>query len=209
MRLVALLMLVLSTLAARAELAFDQTAIELQPSLLDREILAEFRFRNDSKQVVKVLGLSSSCGCTAVSADKTSYAPGERGIVRGVFTIGDRIGLQQKSIFVDTDHPGRIHLQFSALIPNWAELDPRILKWMPSDERKPKSLLAKVADGQIRLTATASAPALDVSIEPTEVAQVFRLIVTPKAQKLRAVVTIKGEYPGGISKLASVFISVP
>lgn len=198
-------------LPAMAQLRFEKRALELHSTFSDTQVVAEFRFRNEGNRAIKLVGLTSSCGCTEVNSEKRFYGPGEAGTIKAVLTVGDRVGEQRKSVFVDTDCPEqeRIELQFTTTIPPWAELEPKFLKWKVEERLAPKSLIAKIAPGQVSVTATPSSKAVETKLEPLAGEGNFRLTVTPKEGKLRALVTLKGEYPNAVSKVATVFINVP
>ena len=52
-----------------------------------------------------VASVRASCGCTAATLDKTTYAPGEQGVVDVTFTFDGRTGPQVKYVTVTTAGP--------------------------------------------------------------------------------------------------------
>ena len=55
----------------------------------DKEVVAEFNFKNVGTTPVTIRDLTTSCECTAAELAKRTYAPGEAGTVKAVFTPGD------------------------------------------------------------------------------------------------------------------------
>jgi len=72
------------------------------------------------------------------------YAPGETGVIKGSFAVGDRRGLQQKSITVLTKDLGQpsIKLGLSLEIPNMVTIKPGLLLWRLGDDPAPKKMMA-------------------------------------------------------------------
>lgn len=198
--------LMVLAVSAFGQLRFESRELVLQPSFLDKEVLAEFRFTNIGKAPVAIKVLSSSCDCTAVSSDKPVYAPGEQGVIRAVLTIGDRLGLQEKNVHLETDCPEKPteDLLFKATIPSWVDLEPKMLKWAETETLEPKSVRVKIAGALSGpIMAEVSNPALAVVVKGNG-----ELVVTPSKRKLRALVTLKGTYSEDVIKRASVFIHV-
>jgi hypothetical protein len=64
--IIALISLLVSCSAARADLTWLETEVKLKPGLADETIKAEFRFENRGKTSVQILDVWRSCGCTDV-----------------------------------------------------------------------------------------------------------------------------------------------
>jgi len=115
---------------AQARLKFENKQIEIDAGLTDTEAEVVFPFRNDGDESVKILRLSSSCGCTVPHLEKREYAPGESGEIRAVFDFGKRTGTQHKRVTVQTDEvPQGMHtLTFKTEIPVWGTLQPQLVR---------------------------------------------------------------------------------
>ncbi|HYE07343.1 MAG TPA: DUF1573 domain-containing protein [Planctomycetota bacterium] len=142
---------VLLTLTARADaaLAFESTGLDFNPSLGDETVVGRFSFTNTGDAPVTILSLKASCSCTATKLEKLMYAPGESGVITGVFTIGDRVGEQRKSITVSTDEAGAepYRLLMRVQLPPQAQLIPRVLVWRIGDEPAAKIVDIVIPDG--------------------------------------------------------------
>ncbi|MEX0322327.1 MAG: DUF1573 domain-containing protein [Puniceicoccaceae bacterium] len=172
-----------------AELAFESESVEVPASLMDEKIEAVFKFQNAGSKTVKISKVVASCGCTSPILNKKTYAPGEFGEIKAVFTFGSRIGKQEKRILVYTDDKKQevIPLVLKTSIPNWVEMSTRLLKWRKDEPGKPLRFTVKVADNERIQIAPVEAglPQFDFKIahhRPGE--YVFE--VTPKSVSQRA-----------------------
>lgn len=73
-------------------------------NMIDGEIgEVSFKFTNTGKSELKIVQTSSSCGCTAGTSEKDSYAPGETGSIDVSFNSRNRSGSQFKYVTVYTN----------------------------------------------------------------------------------------------------------
>lgn len=132
---------------AAGELRFNQTLVVLpSPEPGAETITASYAFINAGTEPVSFAGMSTSCGCTAAVTEKATYAPGERGEVRAVFTIGNRVGPQRKHITLRTDEPGAepIVLTLETNIPPLLHVEPRVVTWAPGETAASKKVRVRV-----------------------------------------------------------------
>jgi hypothetical protein len=88
-----------------------------------------------------------ACGCTTVQTQQEQVLPGEKGEITARLNIGDRTGLQEKTVTVDTDdlmNPTTV-LTIKALIPQQLEVAPTFLFWQSGEAAKPKVVTVKVS----------------------------------------------------------------
>jgi hypothetical protein len=90
-------------LTARAELKWEQTAVELHPARGDKQAIGHYKYQNVGKTPVHFKSVHASCGCTAAQSQKDQVGPGEKGEITATFNIGDRTGTQIKTVTVETD----------------------------------------------------------------------------------------------------------
>ena len=104
--------------AARAELKWEQTLIELHPAAGDKEAVGHFKYQNTGNQPVRIKSVHTSCGCTAAQTQKDEVPPGDKGEIMATFKIGDRTGTQVKAVTVATDDPvrSRVHQPISEAV---------------------------------------------------------------------------------------------
>src|SRR3954467_5612178 len=130
---------------AQAQLAFEQTEIELHPNATDAEAIAVFKYENKDTKPIKITSVKSSCGCTVASSKQDDVAPGEKGEVTANFKIGGRTGIQEKVVTVTTDDPAQstINLKLKAVIPVSLEIQPNFVFWENGEAPKPKTIKVK------------------------------------------------------------------
>ncbi|MBK1857842.1 DUF1573 domain-containing protein [Cerasicoccus arenae] len=114
-----------------AKLEFPVTAISEKAELGAEKYPFVFTFENAGDQTVKITDVKTSCGCTTTDLDKKVYQPGEKGEIKGNFKIGDRQGVQRKSITIKTNDLGQpeIKLELMVEIPQPLSLKPGLLFW--------------------------------------------------------------------------------
>lgn len=64
----------------------------------------DFLFKNETKGVLKITGINTSCGCTTSQSDKKSLKPGESTIIKVSFNSSGYLGEVKKYIYVNTDN---------------------------------------------------------------------------------------------------------
>src|SRR5213593_4379838 len=133
-------------LAARAELKWEQTAVELHPARGDKQAIGHYKYQNVGKTPVHFKSVHASCGCTAAQSQKDEVPPGEKGEITATFNIGDRTGTQIKTVTVETDEAAnqKTVLTLKAVIPQQLEINPTFVFWKQGDKPDPKTITVKV-----------------------------------------------------------------
>lgn len=75
----------------------------------------EFVIRNQGDQPLKILDVSTSCGCTAASPGKAELAPGESTKLEITFNSKDFQGPQHKTVTIRTNDPARPVVEVTVL----------------------------------------------------------------------------------------------
>ena len=213
-----LIAIILCSVPAQAELVWEKTEIELHPAIGDPTAVGVFKYQNKGDQPIHFKSAPrTSCGCTVAALQKNDVAPGEKGEITATFSIGDRTGLQQKTITVDTDDPQKPQtvLTLKATITQMLELQPAFVFWQSGEDPKPKMILAKAGKGVAikNLEVTSSSPEFTAKVEPGSGAGEFKINVQPRdtAKQLNATLTIKPEMSSGPAKIfyASARVTPP
>jgi len=174
---------------AWSQIVFKEERVEHQAGLLEDQAEAVFHFTNTGDETVIIKDVRSSCGCTIPKLEKKEYAPGESGEIHAVFTFGARVGTQMKRISVETDGPGNRSYELNMVthIPEWVELEPRILRWKANTPATPQQFRVKVIDSErISLDeAMVEMKAFEVKRE-LQSPNVYLYTVTPKDISQRA-----------------------
>jgi hypothetical protein len=133
---------------AGAALVWETTRIDRTAEPNTPAIEADFRFRNSGERPVTIVSLTPNCGCTAAETDRKTYASGESGRIKVVFTPGSRTGLQYKSVIVQDDTTSEpTNLELRVAIQEFITLEPRLLEWTATANPGEKSILCK-AEGK-------------------------------------------------------------
>ncbi|MEY2498793.1 MAG: hypothetical protein QOD12_2349 [Verrucomicrobiota bacterium] len=202
---------------ARAELAWEKTEIELQPAIGDPTAVGVFKYQNKGDTPIHFKSAPrTSCGCTVAALQKNDVAPGEKGEITATFSIGDRTGVQEKTITVETDDAQKpvTVLKLKATISQLLEFQPLLVFWQAGEDPKPKTIVAKTAKGMTvkNIEVTSSSPDFAVKVEPASAGE-FKINVQPRdtAKQLNATLTIKPEMPSGPAKIfyASARVTPP
>ncbi|MDD5477585.1 MAG: DUF1573 domain-containing protein [Candidatus Omnitrophica bacterium] len=64
----------------------------------------DFLFKNETKSVLNITSVNTSCGCTASQSDKKSLKPGEKTTINVSFNSHGYLGQVQQFVYVNTDN---------------------------------------------------------------------------------------------------------
>ena len=182
---------------ADASLSWEKTELDLKPAVGAATAVGVFKYENKGDKPIHFNAVRPSCGCTTAALAKNDVAPGEKGEITATLNIGDRTGLQTKTITVETDDPKAPStvLTLKAMIAQVLELDPPFVVWEAGETAKPKTILAKAGKdvGVKNIEVTSSSADFTTKVEPGAGAGEFKINVQPKetAKALNATLTIK------------------
>jgi uncharacterized protein DUF1573 len=169
--------------AARAELKFDKTELELHPTPADKQAVGHFTYQNTGKQPVHFKSVKASCGCTTAQSQKDEVPPGEKGEITATFNIGDRTGTQVKTVTVETDDAAKPStvLTLRTIIPQQLEITPTFVFWKQGEKPDPKAITVKVGKEFTvnHIKVTSSSPDYQTKVEETGKGE-FKIDVQPK-----------------------------
>ena len=184
-----------------AQLKFEQTEVELHPSPTDTNAVAHFKYENTGSKPIHIASVQTSCGCTVASLKSNDVAPGDKGEITATLNIGNRTGMQQKTVTVMTDdpeHPQTV-LTLRAVIPTLLEIQPIFVFWNQNEAAKPKTIKVKTGhDSPVtKITVTSSDPDITAKVEPGDAPKEWKVSVLPKdLSKLHnSTLTIAPDYP--------------
>ncbi len=163
---------------------WDAQRIELTAKLADKQAVGVFRFVNAGNTTITITSVKSDCGCTTADLSKQTYAPGEAGEIKAVFTFEGRVGQQDKTIQVTTDDeptkPVTLMLRVNILEP--LTCAPRLLLWRIGDDESEKEavIASKGANWIVTLDFKATpAAAVVARLETLDAGKKYRLLVQP------------------------------
>ena len=204
-KLIGIFVLIALAEGARAELKWEQTAVELHPTFSDKQAVAHFKYENVGKTPIHFESVHASCGCTTAQTQKDEVPPGEKGEITATFNIGGRTGTQVKTVTVQTDDPdpanATTQLTLKAVIPQLLELQPMFVIWRTGEEAKAKFITAK-ANKEAKITkldVVSSVPDFTTKVDPGSAPNEFRISVQPKdtSKPTYTTLTIKPNSPTG------------
>lgn len=124
-----------------AKIVWSTQVEEIDATSLQESVSARFDFRVEGKKPVKIISIDSGCSCTVARDGLTEYAPGQQHSLTFDFTVGGRIGRQEREILIVTDEspqPQKITLIVN--IEELARLSTRLLVWKISESGEEKSV---------------------------------------------------------------------
>jgi hypothetical protein len=185
--------------SAPAALVFEKTELDLHPEMGASKVDAVFKYENKGDAPIHIKSVKPSCGCTTAALAKNDVAPGEKGEITATFNIGDRTGVQVKTVTVETDDPKAPQnvLTFKATIAQMLELQPTFVYWQANEPVQPKTIIAKAAKGAAikKLDVISSSGDFTAKVEPGSGDGEFKIQIAPKdtAKPLNATLTIKAD----------------
>jgi len=172
-------------------LQWDTQRIEATAQQGENTVTGIFHFVNSGTASITIISVQPSCGCTTAEISKRDYAPEEAGEIKAVFTVGDREGVQEKTILVTTeDAPTEpISLMLRVTIPELLTFSSRQLLWQNMEEPTEKSIIVtntsphKIAEIEHARTSSSSGT---IRIETAEPGVKYRVFVRPASTANKA-----------------------
>jgi len=142
-----------------------------------------YRFRNSGPSPVKILAADPSCHCTTVDWPDEAIAPGAQGMITATFTIGGRIGQEDKTISVISDDaPDKpTVLALSINIQRVASIDADTVFWKIGEKNVEKQVEVVAADAKqlSSLQAVSDDPLVSVTVTKVDDGRKFVLSLKP------------------------------
>jgi hypothetical protein len=152
-----------------------------------KTVTADFEFTNRSDKPVSIAKYDSGCSCLAVTIrdGKLRYEPGESGVVRSVFSMGNFSGSVDKivALWLDNDPMENPSLKLTVRvhIPVLVAMEPKTLKWDLGGKLEPKVIQIRMNhDKPIHVTSvTSTSEAFKHELKTIEDGKSYELVVTP------------------------------
>ncbi|MEO8045508.1 MAG: DUF1573 domain-containing protein [Spartobacteria bacterium] len=193
--------------SAPAALTWESTTADLHPSLMDKTAVAHFKYKNTGDKPITITDVHPSCGCTTAALAKPVVEPNESGEITATFNIGDRSGVQNKTITVRTNDTAEVTtiLKLTATIPKLLDLQPIFVFWNAEEEMKPKTITAKIGGdfAVTKLNVTSTDKAIETKVVEDKEKKEFQIIVTPKEEgrPINASLKIEPDFPKEAPKI--------
>jgi uncharacterized protein DUF1573 len=183
-------------LRARAELAWDQRQLTLDATTKDETAVGIFSFHNPGKLPVTIVQTESDCGCSVVKLAKRTYAPGENGALTATFTVGVRVGLQNKHIkvFTDDDPTRPTNLELEVNIKPLVLYTPELVRWKLQGPNEERSIEVKSGTTRkmtaLNIAAITPINTATATVEVVEPGRSYRILLRPASTARSAEITI-------------------
>lgn len=164
-------------LIAPAQVLWSEREVTLEAVAGTSEPLnVSYAFKNTGDKPVTITSVTPSCGCTTAKLDKTTYQPGESGVIQVAFAVEGRVGRQIKKIVVRSDSAATpvTTLTLRAHIRELLELSPKLLLWAAGELRAPKKLTVTVAPGRLIELISAEVKGAEIGVKIEEVFSTFK-----------------------------------
>lgn len=210
----ALLFLLCLVAPAFAQLKWDQPQQVFTPKPGEKTVTARYRFTNIGASSVSILDVHPSCGCTTATLAKKEYAPGESGEIEAKLNFAGHVGHQEKWIYVTTNTVGEepTLLSLTVDIPPEVTIQPEFVMWRVGDPLEPKTMRVVIPDGipTKLVAAQADNPTMQVRLREVQAGKEWEVKVTPTSTRepVKAVVTIRSDYPAGRPATYSAYARV-
>ncbi len=168
--------------ALRAELTWKQKTVELGADARASTLEARFPFTNDGKTAVDIQQIQTSCGCTTAELKQRHYEPGEGGEIVAIYTIGDHVGLQSKTVIVSSNDETETTLTLTAHLPELLRVQPAIVAWKPGEAITTKTILLGASPENLTfddVSMQASNASMTAVLRPVVGGNKYEIQVTP------------------------------
>lgn len=184
-----ILWLALAAFVHAAALEFENLLLEVHAPADAATVTADFKFKNTSGKPATITKSDSGCSCLSVqvAGGKLKYAPGEEGLVRATFDMGNFSGTVDKmiGIWLNGDSPElpSVKITVRVHIPVLVALEPKTLKWTTGGKAEPQTLAVTMAEGQSieLLSVKSSSDLFTVETKMIEKGKRYELVVTPRS----------------------------
>ena len=189
------------SISAFAQLSWDNKQLDFHPTFQETNVVARFTFSNAGNYPVAITSIKSSCDCMVPKLAKMTYLPGEKGEITANFTIGQRQGLQQKHVVLQTDDPSdpAAQLTMRVFIPELVKMTPGFLFWKIGEEKSPKTITLKIVHTEpIKIIGVQSTnERFFPQLKTVEPGKEYVIIVTPNdpADPAKALLRIETDFP--------------
>lgn len=178
-----------------AEIIFSQTEVKIDAAADAKEVNAQFPFKNSGNEPVVVQRFDAPCSCmfakleggTEQKDGSIVIAPGEKGVFKGRFELGNFKGTVDKKIVIwmdqDPDDKPSVFLNTQVSIPYLIAAFPQSLMWKVGEEVVEKTIEVKVDHSEpIKVIKhTSSSSNFSYEFITKEEGQLYQLRVKPKS----------------------------
>lgn len=203
----------LITAALGSDLTWSHTRIEAVATPEQDQVETLFHFKNAGRQPVTIQDVHTSCGCTTATLEKKTYAPGEEGDIKAVFTTAGHSGTEEKTIFVQSsdapDHPSALTL--AVTVNESFRFEPKLLIWPAASDGswvEKKTEFSTFGGAVLKIVHLRSDnPDFETRLDTLEADHRYVVAVKPRATAKpgRLVLRVEVESPAGKFRTVAVY----
>jgi len=179
--------LMIASAAFAAGLDFSEDTIEIKAPADAKKVTAEFKFTNASDKAISISKYDAACSCMAVkiSDGKLKYKPGESGIIRADFELGNFSGTVDKVVALwvsgDKEESPSHKLKVRVHIPVYVTIEPKTLSWDLNGAAKSQTIDIRMQpDRPIRvLSVKAASDAFTHELKTIEEGKHYQIVIQP------------------------------
>lgn len=202
MKAITLLLLIsLLSFASAAGLKFDELLKTLEVDPTETIVTSDFKFTNTTDKPVKIAKYDAACSCMSlkVKGGKLQYAPGETGVIRAVFDMGNFSGQVDKilQVWLDDDPESKpsVTLTVRVNIPVLVQIEPKTILWEIGAPAEPQTVKITMNYEQpIKvLSAELSSAAFTSTLKTIEEGKSYELEIVPASTERPALGIVRIE----------------
>jgi len=188
-----------------AGLKFDEVLKTLEVDPTQTIVTADFNFSNDTDKPVRISKYDAACSCMSlkVKGGKLLYGPGETGVIRAIFDMGNFSGEVDKVLQVwlddDPEPTPSVILTVRVNIPVLVQIEPKTLRWEIGAPAEPQTVkITMNYDQPIKvLSAEVNSEAFTSTLKTLEEGKSYELEIIPANTERAAlgIVQIKTDCP--------------
>jgi len=203
--------------AGRHALYFPNATVEVAVAPEASHAVVDFPFENRSNETITIAEVEKNCTCVelGISDSKLTYAPGESGVIRATFELGNLSGTVEKPFALwlkgdPEDQPSHT-LTPRMKVPVLIEVSSKTLRWEPGEAALPRMTEITIHHDQpIRVVrATSSLDSFGVSIKAIEEGRRYEVWVTPVEPVAPGLAIIRVETDSPIPRWQAVNFFAP
>jgi hypothetical protein len=174
-----------------AGLIWETAYREVRVPADQKEVLADYGFKNAGSERIDISSIQTSCGCTSAKVDSKQILPGESGAVHVRFDIGGRKGEQVKGVVVKTSDRAKQSLVLRVLIQDSVAFSQKEFFWASGTPATTKESIVEVGPGARIVSAESMNDQFDARLEEMEAGRRYRVVVTPRSTAVPVDASIK------------------
>lgn len=191
-----------------AGLEFKELLKEVHAPADVTTVTSDFEFTNRTDKPVSIAKCDPGCSCLKVqiSGGKLRYEPGESGVIRTTFEMGNFSGTVDKmvAVFLEGDAADKpsMALTVRVHIPILVGLEPKTVQWEVGGSSAPKTIHVRMAgDKPISVKGIqSSSEAFACEVKTLQPGKEYEILVTPKVMNSPGMGVIRIETDCEIAK---------